>query len=437
MSGFEFFRGSGGKHTGGEGRVNAVADGLAKRTPPQVSIQTIILIILYTGLYSPDQDNNVGWQMSSSRAFSPRKICCNFAAPSLLGSIALLCCQSVTAAPGSPVDTSYGGSGNEAVLEEIVVTATKRTERLLDVPLSVSAITADEIQARGFNQFSDYINSIPGVYYQDGGIGSAAIHIRGATESGVGSTVGTYFGEAITSVFTNRGGKPNLRLVDIDRVEVLRGPQGTLFGADSLAGVLRIIPAVHYMPYALHVGDIAGAVVAVVKDGKVLTERGYGYSDVEKRAPVDPKRTLFRPGSVSKLVTWTAVMQLVEQGKIDLDADVNQYLDFKIPPRDGKPVTMRNIMQHTAGFEEQAKGVLSDDPNAPGFEALLKQWVPHRVFPAGSTPAYSNYGASLAGYVVQRLSGEPFNAYVEKHIFAPLDMQLSTFRQPLPANLAP
>src|SRR6201996_9664665 len=95
-----------------------------------------------------------------------------------------------------------------------------------------------------------------------------------------------------------------------------------------------------YMPYALHTGDIAGAVVAIVKDGKVLTERGYGFSDVEKRTPVDPEKTLFRPGSVSKLLTWTAVMQLVEQGKLDLDADINKYLDFKIPERGGKPVTL-------------------------------------------------------------------------------------------------
>jgi CubicO group peptidase (beta-lactamase class C family) len=192
-----------------------------------------------------------------------------------------------------------------------------------------------------------------------------------------------------------------------------------------------------YMPYALHTGDIAGAVVAVVKDGQILTARGFGYSDVEKRTPVDPKLTLFRPGSVSKLLTWTAVMQLVEQGKIDLDADVNRYLDFQIPAREGKPVTMRNLMQHTAGFEEQAKGILSDDPKSPGFEALLKQWVPHRVFAPGSTPAYSNYGASLAGYIVQRLSGESFDEYIEKHILAPLDMKYSSFRQPLPANLAP
>ena len=192
-----------------------------------------------------------------------------------------------------------------------------------------------------------------------------------------------------------------------------------------------------YLPYALHTGDIAGAVVAVVKDGQILTERGYGYSDVAKRTPVDPKLTLFRPGSVSKLVTWTAVMQMVEQGKIDLDGDVNQYLDFKIPPRAGKPVTMRNLMQHVAGFEEQAKGIMSEDPKAPGFEELLKQWVPERVFAPGTTPAYSNYGASLAGYIVQRVSGESFDDYVDKHIFAPLDMKHSSFRQPLPADLAP
>ncbi len=192
-----------------------------------------------------------------------------------------------------------------------------------------------------------------------------------------------------------------------------------------------------YLPYALKTGDIAGAVVVVVKDGQVLTERGYGYSDVAKRLPVDPALTLFRPGSVSKLLTWTAVMQLVEQGKINLDADVNQYLDFKIPERDGKPITMRNLMQHTAGFEEQAKGIISEDPKSPAFDTLLKAWVPTRVFAPGSTPAYSNYGASLAGYIVQRLSGESFDSYIEKHIFAPLDMEHSSFRQPLPAKLVP
>jgi CubicO group peptidase (beta-lactamase class C family) len=192
-----------------------------------------------------------------------------------------------------------------------------------------------------------------------------------------------------------------------------------------------------YLPYALKTGDIAGAVVVVVKDGEILSERGYGYADVAERKPVDPRLTLFRPGSVSKLFTWTAVMQLVEQGKINLDGDINQYLDFKVVGLEGKPITMRNLMQHTAGFEEQAKSIISEDPHAPKFDALLKAWVPERVFAPGSTPAYSNYGASLAGYIVQRLSGEPFDDYLDKHIFEPLDMRHSTFRQPLPSALAP
>ena len=194
-----------------------------------------------------------------------------------------------------------------------------------------------------------------------------------------------------------------------------------------------------YMPYALATGDLAGAVVAVVKDGQSLTERGFGYADVASKKPVDPKLTLFRPGSVSKLITWTAVMQQVEQGKIDLDADVNKYLpaDFQIAPRDGKPVTMRNIMQHAAGFEEQVKNIITEDPSQPGYIELLRRWTPTRVFEAGTTPAYSNYATSVAGYVVERVSGESFYDYVEKHIFAPLDMKHSSMRQPLPKELEP
>ena len=193
-----------------------------------------------------------------------------------------------------------------------------------------------------------------------------------------------------------------------------------------------------FLPYALGKGDIAGAVVTVVKDGKVLTSRGFGYADVEKRAPVVPDQTLFRPGSVSKLITWTAVMQQVEQGKINLDADVNQYLDFKIPPYDGKPVTMRQIMTHTAGFEEQLKDLIgSKRESVPPYDQLLKQWVPKRIFAPGTTPAYSNYATSVAGYIVERVSGEPFDSYVEKHIFAPLRMSRSSFRQPLPDSLKP
>jgi outer membrane receptor protein involved in Fe transport len=131
----------------------------------------------------------------------------------------------------------------DVTIEEIIVTATKRAEKLQDVPIAISAIGAEDIRARGFTQFADFLNSVPGVYFQDGGPGTSVVHIRGASEAGGGAIVATYFGETLTSVLTNHGGKPNLRLVDIDRVEVLRGPQGTVFGTDALAGVIRTIPA--------------------------------------------------------------------------------------------------------------------------------------------------------------------------------------------------
>src|SRR5262245_51256583 len=188
-----------------------------------------------------------------------------------------------------------------------------------------------------------------------------------------------------------------------------------------------------FMPMSLKVGDIAGAVVVVVKDGAILVQKGYGYADVEKRTPVDPERTLFRPGSVSKLFTWTAVMQLVEQGKLDLDADINQYLDFKIPEHDGKPITLRNIMTHTSGFEEQLKGLIArEQDGAPELGAYLKEWTPERIFAPGETPAYSNWATALAGYMVERVSGMSFDDYLDKNIFQPLEMTHSTFRQPLP-----
>ena len=191
-----------------------------------------------------------------------------------------------------------------------------------------------------------------------------------------------------------------------------------------------------FMPQALAVGNIAGAVVVVVKDGQVLTQRGFGVSDVATRAPVDPARTLFRTGSTSKLYTWTAVMQLVEAGKLGLDTDVNTYLDFKIPPAFGKPITLRDLMTHTAGFEEHAKHLFV--PNASDLKPIgdyVKSWVPPRIFPPGTVPAYSNYGATLAGYIVERVSGEKFDDYIKAHIFQPLGMTHATFDQPLPASM--
>ena len=191
------------------------------------------------------------------------------------------------------------------------------------------------------------------------------------------------------------------------------------------------------IPLQLERSDVAGATVLVMKNGKDLLRKGYGFSDVSKKKPVDPETTMFRLASVSKLFTWISVMQLGEQGKLDIDADVNEYLDFQIAPAFGKPITLRNLMTHTGGFEEEIRDILLTDPKkATPLREFLMGNQPRRIFPPGEVPAYSNYGVGLAGYIVQRTSGEPFEQYVAEHIFQPLGMKHSSFYQPLAEDLS-
>jgi CubicO group peptidase (beta-lactamase class C family) len=192
------------------------------------------------------------------------------------------------------------------------------------------------------------------------------------------------------------------------------------------------------IPSQLRNRNIAGAVVSVVKDAQVLFQKGYGYADVEEKKPVLPDQTLFRPGSVSKLFTATAVMQLVEQGKLDLDRDVNDYLDFALPKTYPEPVTLRQLLTHTGGFEETLKNLfVAHESDIKPLRTYLVNEMPARIFLPGKIPSYSNYGFTLAGYIVERVSGEKFERYIENHILKPLGMNNSTFEQPLPPQLGP
>jgi CubicO group peptidase (beta-lactamase class C family) len=198
------------------------------------------------------------------------------------------------------------------------------------------------------------------------------------------------------------------------------------------------------MAIQLDAKPAAGATISVVKDGSLLLAKGYGYADVEKRVPVDAEQTLFRPGSTSKLFTWTAVMQLVEQGKLDLDADVNTYLkDFQIPRTFSEPITLRNLLTHTAGLEDGGLGYLigrSEKDIAP-LGDFLELHMPARVrpptndFASGINASYSNWGTALAGHIVATVSGMDFDEYIERHIYQPLGMTGSSFREPLPTGL--
>jgi len=183
---------------------------------------------------------------------------------------------------------------------------------------------------------------------------------------------------------------------------------------------------------------IAGAAIAVVKDGELFFAKGYGYADLENGIPVDPEQTVFRIGSVTKLFTWTAVMQLVEQGKLDLDADINTYLDFRIPDTYPQPITLKHLLTHTAGFEDLLVDSLASDADdlAPAREWLVSH-MPARVRPPGDCAAYSNYGTDLAGYIVARVSGQAYDQYIQEHILDPLGMVHTTAAQsPRPADIS-
>jgi CubicO group peptidase (beta-lactamase class C family) len=181
-----------------------------------------------------------------------------------------------------------------------------------------------------------------------------------------------------------------------------------------------------------------GAVVTVVKDGRIFFTKGYGYSDWEARSPVDPERTLFRIGSISKLFVWTSVMQLVEQGVLDLDTDVNEYLDgVEVPATYDEPVTLRDILTHSAGFEDWVVGLFGDEAgDLRPLAEILSEQMPARVRPPGDVSSYSNHATGMAALIVEQAAGIPWDEYVQRRLLDPLEMEYFSFAQPLPDALA-
>lgn len=216
-------------------------------------------------------------------------------------------------------------------------------------------------------------------------------------------------------------------------------PEGTAAGLSDVAQLTAFIDGV--MKGHMDNFKIPGAVISIVKDGEILLAKGYGHSNVEKGTLVDPETSLFRIASTTKLFTWTAVMQLVEQGNLDLDTDVNTYLKtVKIPKTYPQPITLRHLMTHTAGFEEGGVGyqITTDPAKLPvSISETLAKHMPALVRPPGEMMSYSNYGATLAGLIVEEVSGIAYNDYIQKNIFDPLEMKYATVQEPVPAFLEP
>jgi CubicO group peptidase (beta-lactamase class C family) len=186
---------------------------------------------------------------------------------------------------------------------------------------------------------------------------------------------------------------------------------------------------------------VPGAAVVVVNDGDILLAKGYGYADLESQRPVVANETVFSIGSTGKLVTWTAVMQGVEDGRLDLDRDVNDYLTdsaVTVPDTYAEPVTLEHLGTHSAGFEDVFAGMVADDPDEiRPMEEILADHQPARVRPPGQFVAYSNYGTALAGHVLAEQSDTTFTEYADEQIFTPLGMDDTTYAQPLPAEMEP
>ena len=183
---------------------------------------------------------------------------------------------------------------------------------------------------------------------------------------------------------------------------------------------------------------IAGAAVSVVKDGKLFFAKGYGYADLEKGIPVDPEQTIFRIGSVGKMFTWTAVMQLVEQGKLDLEADINTYLDFRIPDTYPQPITLKHLLTHTSGFEDRWFGSVVTDANdlLPVREWLVSH-MSERVRPPGDMPGTRTTMPSWQATSWREYRDSPTNSTSRNISWTRWAWLHSTAQSPMPARTAP
>ncbi|WP_430420245.1 serine hydrolase domain-containing protein [Phenylobacterium sp.] len=190
-----------------------------------------------------------------------------------------------------------------------------------------------------------------------------------------------------------------------------------------------------WMSDAMRREHVAGATVSIVQNGQVVLKKGYGFSNLEPRKPVDPDRTLFRIGSISKTFTWILLMKEVEAGRIRLDAPINLYLNEKVRlTGKSRDVTVRSLMEHTPGFEDRALGQLFErDPRRiRPLDLYLRQERPGRDRKPGLVSSYSNYGVGLAGAAVTFGKGKTFERMVEDEITIPLGMNRTTFREPRP-----
>jgi len=215
-----------------------------------------------------------------------------------------------------------------------------------------------------------------------------------------------------------------------------RHPSGARLGAGQPIDPVQLEAFVDgWVADALAREHVAGATVSVVQNGQVALKKGYGFADLSPRRAVDPDKTLFRIGSISKTFTWILLMKEVEAGRIRLDRPINLYLPEKVRlPSQARDVTVASLLNHTSGFEDRALGQLfeNDPRRIRPLDLYLRQERPSRERRNGAISSYSNYGAALAGAAVAFVGRKTFERRVEDEIAGPLGMTSTTFREPRP-----
>jgi len=207
-------------------------------------------------------------------------------------------------------------------------------------------------------------------------------------------------------------------------------PTLTTYAAQTPSGILfSELEAQIDAFVAQHLGQTTpGVAVVIVHEGEIIFSRGYGYADIEQGIPIDPAATIFEYGSIGKLMTWVSVMQLVERGLLDLDADISNYLpvDFATQLAFEQPFTMRDLMNHQAGFGEYIFDFAFDAATVTtpiSLRDALLMAQPMQIHTPGTVTAYSNFGSALAGYVVANISGQSFAEFEMENILNPAGMK--------------
>jgi len=214
-----------------------------------------------------------------------------------------------------------------------------------------------------------------------------------------------------------------------------------LFSSVALAGAIDDIALEAYLDGVIETSmkenHIAGAVVGIMVDNKVIIKKGYGYADVANKIDVDPDKTLFRIGSVTKLFTYLSLMQLHEQGRLDLEANIQDYLpNLEIAKTYDEPIRVKNLFTHTAGFEDRIIGLFGDsEASLKPYAQIFTEQMPARVREPGLVSSYSNHSLGIAGLIIENVSGLSWAEYVQQNILDPLGMNYATAHQPVPDAL--